>query len=66
MTVVTRTWRTAALAVLTLLTLGDSRYARVDAQQPADVQRGQRAALDLAVDRVPRNLRESSRVSRRE
>ena len=35
MTVSTRTWRAAALAVLTLLSLGDSRYARLDAQQPA-------------------------------
>jgi photosystem II stability/assembly factor-like uncharacterized protein len=35
MTVFTRTWRAAALAVLTLLSLGDSRFARLDAQQPA-------------------------------
>jgi hypothetical protein len=34
MTVFTRTWRAAALAVLTLLSLGDSRFARLDAQQP--------------------------------
>src|SRR5215204_568712 len=35
MTVSTRTWRAAALAVLTLLSLGDTRYARLDAQQQA-------------------------------
>ena len=35
MTVSTRTWRAAALAVLTLLSLGDTRYAQLDAQQPA-------------------------------
>jgi photosystem II stability/assembly factor-like uncharacterized protein len=35
MTVSTRTWRAAALAVLTLLSLGDSRLAQLDAQQPA-------------------------------
>ena len=35
MTVSTRTWRAAALAVLTLLSLGDTRYAQLDAQQQA-------------------------------
>ena len=35
MTVSTRTWRAAALAVLTLLSLGDTRFARLDAQQQA-------------------------------
>ena len=35
MTFFTRTWCAAALAVLTLLSLGDSRFARLDAQQPA-------------------------------
>ncbi len=35
MTVSTRTWRAAALAVLTLLSLGDTRLARLDAQQQA-------------------------------
>jgi len=35
MTVSTRTWRAAALAVLTFLVLGDARIARLAAQQPA-------------------------------
>jgi photosystem II stability/assembly factor-like uncharacterized protein len=35
MTVSTRTWRAAALAVLTFFSLADTRYARLDAQQPA-------------------------------
>jgi photosystem II stability/assembly factor-like uncharacterized protein len=35
MTVSTRSWRAAALAVLTLLSLGDTRFARLDAQQQA-------------------------------
>ncbi len=35
MTVSTRTWRAAALAVLTLLSLGDSRYAQLEARQQA-------------------------------
>ena len=35
MTVSTRTWRAAALAVLTLLSLGDTRFARLEAQQQA-------------------------------
>jgi photosystem II stability/assembly factor-like uncharacterized protein len=34
MTASTRTWRAAALAVLTLLSLGDTRSATLDAQQP--------------------------------
>ena len=33
MTVSTRAWSAAALAVLTLLSLGDTRFARLDAQQ---------------------------------
>ena len=35
MTVSTRTWRAAALAILTFLALGDARVARLAAQQPA-------------------------------
>jgi hypothetical protein len=35
MTVSTRTWRAAALAVLTLISLSDTRFARLEAQQPA-------------------------------